>query len=92
LWEWPEKRGGGRVGRVLDGNTLGYARKREATASPLSPFPCGTLLHEIGRVELGHAAEADFTDGELTPRSISEAKAESGALICAESLVMDGVD
>jgi antirestriction protein ArdC len=76
----------------MDGNVLGYARKREVAVSPLSPFLYKTLFHEVGHVELGHTSEADFTDGEFTPRSIKEAEAESVALICSESLGLEGAE
>jgi hypothetical protein len=73
-----------------DGNCLGYARKREVAVSPLSPFPYKTLFHEVGHVELGHTAEIECVDGEHTPRNIREAEAESIALICSESLGLEG--
>jgi hypothetical protein len=75
-----------------DGNCLGYARKREVAVSPLSPFPYKTFFHEVGHVELGHTAEADFSDGEFTLRCIREVEAESVALICSESLGLGGAD
>jgi hypothetical protein len=41
---------------------------------------------------LGHTAESDFADGELTPRSLREAEAECVALICCEVLGLPGAD
>lgn len=75
-----------------DGNTLGFARRREVAVSPLSPFPYKTLFHEVGHVELGHTAEADLYDGEHISRSLREAEAESVALLCGESLGLGGAD
>jgi hypothetical protein len=76
----------------LDGNVMGYASKREIAISPLSPLPHKTLFHEMAHVELGHTAEADFTDSEQTPRSLREVEAEAVALLLCESLSLAGSD
>jgi len=72
-----------------DGNTLGYASGREIAVSPLSPLPYKTLFHEIGHVELGHT-DHGLTDGEHLTRSLREAEAESVALLCLETLGLEG--
>jgi hypothetical protein len=41
-------------------------------------------------VILGHTTEADFADAETTPRSLREVEAESVALLCCESLGLEG--
>ena len=39
---------------------------------------------------LGHAIKAEFADDETTPRSLREVEAESVALLCCESLGLEG--
>jgi hypothetical protein len=39
---------------------------------------------------LGHTSEGDFADGETTPRTLREVEAEAVALLCCESLGLDG--
>ena len=41
---------------------------------------------------IGHTAEADFADTEKTPRNLREVEAEAVALLCCESLELEGVD
>ena len=41
---------------------------------------------------LGHTTEADFSDDETTPRSLGEVEAESVALLCCESLGLEGAE
>jgi len=41
---------------------------------------------------LGHTAESDFTDTETTPRNLREVEAEAVALLCCESLGLEGAD
>ena len=41
---------------------------------------------------MGHTTEADFADDETTPRSLREVEAESVALLCCESLGLDGAE
>lgn len=75
---------------LTDGNVQGYARKREIAISPLAALPHKTRFHELGHVVLGHTTEADFNDGEATPRSLREVEAEAVALICLETLGLEG--
>jgi hypothetical protein len=77
---------------ITDGNTQGYARRREIAVSPLAQLPHKTTFHELAHVLLGHTAEADFSDGVITPRSLREVEAECVALICCEALGLDGAD
>ncbi len=76
----------------LDGNTLGYARRREIAVSPLSPTPHETTFHELAHVQLGHTGEGECHDDRLTPRNLKEVEAESVALICCESLGLPGAE
>jgi antirestriction protein ArdC len=73
-----------------NGNTQGYARKREVAISPLAELPHKTLFHELAHVELGHTTDADFSDSERTPRSLREVEAEAVALVICESLSLPG--
>jgi antirestriction protein ArdC len=75
-----------------DGNVQGFARKRQVAINPLAQLPYKTLFHELGHIILGHTAEADFADDETTPRSLCEVEAEAVALLCCESLGLEGAD
>lgn len=75
-----------------NGNTQGYARKREVAISPLAELPHKTLFHELAHVELGHTSEADFDDSDQTPSSLREVEAEAVALILCEALSLHGAD
>lgn len=77
---------------LLDGNTMGYASKRQIAISPLCPLPHKTLFHELAHVELGHTAEVSFNDSEHTPRSLREAEAEAVAMLLCESLELSGTE
>jgi len=72
-----------------DGNVQGFARGRQLAISPLAQLPHKTLFHEAAHVLL-HTAEGDFAEGETTPRSLREVEAEAVALLCCESLGLDG--
>ncbi len=73
-----------------DGNVQGFARDRRIAINPLAQLPTKTLLHELGHVMLGHTTEAEFADADTTPRSLREVEAESVALLCCESLGLEG--
>src|SRR6185295_13500536 len=73
------------------GNIQGFARKRQVAINPLAQLPFKTLFHELGHVIL-HTDEGDFADDETTPRSLCEVEAESVALLCCESLGLEGAD
>ena len=76
----------------FSGNTLGYARQREVTVSPLADMPERTLLHEIAHVVLGHTEENPMNDDGRTPKNLREIEAESVALICCEVLGLPGAE
>jgi antirestriction protein ArdC len=76
----------------IDGNVMGYARKREIAISPINPLPHKTLFHELAHVLLGHTAEIEQTDSEVTPRNLREAEAEAVALLCCEALNLPGTE
>ena len=39
-----------------------------------------------------HTGEGDFADGEATPRNLREVEAEAVALLCCESLGLEGAE
>jgi antirestriction protein ArdC len=75
-----------------DGNCQGFARRRQIAINPVAQLPHKTLFHEAAHVTLGHTAEADFADAETTPRNLREVEAEAVALLCCESLDIEGAD
>ena len=77
---------------ALDGNTLGYAQGRTIAVNPVNPLPHKTRFHELAHVLLGHTAEGEQHDGELTPRNLRECEAESVALLCCAALELPGIE
>ena len=75
-----------------DGNCQGFARQRQIAINPVAQLPYKTLFHELAHVILGHTTEADFADTEATPRNLREVEAEAVALLCCESLGLEGAD
>jgi N-terminal domain of anti-restriction factor ArdC len=76
----------------LDGNCQGYARNREIAINPVAQLPQKTFFHESAHILLGHCAEADFQDGEKTPKNLREVEAEAVALLCCEALGLEGAE
>jgi antirestriction protein ArdC len=77
---------------LTDGNVQGFARGRQLAINPVAQLPHKTLLHEVSHIVLGHTSEGDFADGETTPRNLREVEAEAVALLCCESLGVEGAD
>jgi antirestriction protein ArdC len=75
-----------------DGNCLGYARARSIAINPVNPTPQKTRFHELAHVLLGHTAEGEQNDGEITPRNLRECEAEAVALLCCAALGLPGVE
>lgn len=75
-----------------DGNCQGFARQRQIAINPVAQLPYKTLFHELAHIILGHTTEADFADTETTPRNLREVEAEAVALLCCESLGLEGSD
>jgi antirestriction protein ArdC len=74
---------------LMNGNCQGYAKGRQVAINPIAQLPVKTLFHELGHVILEQTSAA-IHDSEITPRSLKEVEAESVALLCLESLGMDG--
>ncbi len=74
-----------------DGNCLGYARERSIAINPINPLPHKTRFHELAHVLLGHTAEGEQADTEITPRNLRECEAEAVALVCCGALDLPGV-
>jgi hypothetical protein len=74
-----------------NGNCQGFAHQRNVAVSPIAFAPSRTLFHELAHVILGHTLELGrMDDHQFTPRNIREVEAECVALICCESLGLDG--
>ena len=76
----------------INGNVQRFARQREIAINPLAALPHKTTFHEIAHIVLGHTASEKLVDGELTPRHLREVEAESVALICCETLTLEGAE
>ncbi len=75
---------------LADGNVQGFAKHRQLAINPLAQLPHKTLFHELAHIILGHTEELSFADAETTPRNLREVEAESVALLCCESLNLEG--
>jgi antirestriction protein ArdC len=75
-----------------DGNIQGFARRRQVAVNPVAQLSHKTLFHELAHVTIGHTLESDFSDAEKTPRNLREVEAEAVALLCCESLGLEGAD
>ena len=53
---------------------MGSARERSIALNPLNPLPHKTRFHELAHVLLGHTAEGQQSDGEVTPRNLREVR------------------
>ena len=76
----------------LNGNIQGFAHGREIAVNPVATLPHKTTFHEIAHIVLGHTASEKLVDSEQTARHIREVEAESVALICCETLGLEGAD
>jgi antirestriction protein ArdC len=76
----------------INGNIQGFARAREIAISPVVALPHKTTFHELAHIVLGHTTAEKLVDSEQTVRHIREVEAESVALICCESLGLEGAE
>lgn len=75
----------------LNGNAQGYATfNKEIAINPLAQLPIKTLFHEIAHLVLGHTQIEILTDNENLTKNIIEVEAEATALLCLESLGLEG--
>ena len=77
---------------MADGNVLGYAKGRTIAISAVNPMPDKTTFHELAHVLLGHTGEGEQAEGADLPRNLREVEAEAVALLCVESLGLDGAE
>jgi len=76
---------------TLNGNCQGYATHENTIAiNPLAQLPFKTLFHELAHIVLGHTDKDALADNEDLTKNIIEVEAEATALLCLESLGMDG--
>jgi hypothetical protein len=66
-------------------------RADKIAINPVAQMPEKTTFHELAHIELGHTTEA-VHDSETLPRSLREVEAEAVALLCLESLGVDGAE
>jgi antirestriction protein ArdC len=76
----------------MNGNIQGFAHGRKIAVNPVAALPHKTTLHELAHVVLGHTTSEKLVDSEQTARHIREVEAESVALICCETLSLDGAE
>jgi hypothetical protein len=76
----------------MNGNIQGFAIGREIAVSPIAAIPHKTTFHEIAHCVLGHTTKEKLVDSEATPMNLREVEAEAVALICCESLNLDGAE
>jgi len=76
----------------MNGNIQGFANGRKIAVSPLAALPHKTTFHEVAHIVLGHTTTDRLVDSEQTARHIREVEAESVALICCETLGLEGAE
>jgi len=76
---------------LMNGNVQGYARQRTIAVSPVAALPHKTTFHEVAHVLLGHTAEGEQADTDITPRSLREVEAECVAMLCCAALDLPGI-
>jgi hypothetical protein len=74
----------------MNGNIQGFANGHEIAVNPVAALPHKTTFHEIAHIVLRHTTSEKLVDNEQTARHIREVEAESVALICCETLGLDG--
>ena len=76
----------------INGNIQGFARQRTIAVNPLATLPYKTTFHELAHIVLGHTTTERLVDGEKTSVHIREVEAESVALVCCETLGLEGAE
>jgi hypothetical protein len=76
----------------MNGNIQGFATGREFAINPIAAIPHKTTFHEIATSVLHHTTNEKLADSDATPMNLREAEAEAVALICCETLSLDGAE
>jgi antirestriction protein ArdC len=76
----------------INGNIQGFAKQREIAVNPLAALAHKTAFHEIAHVVLGHTTRERLVDSERGLTHLREVEAESVALICCETLALEGAE
>jgi len=76
----------------MNGNIQGFATGRGIAVSPIAAIPHKTTFHELAHCVLHHTTNERLVDSEATPINLREVEAEAVALICCESLNLDGAE
>jgi hypothetical protein len=76
----------------INGNVQGFANGREIAVNPLAALPHKTAFHEIAHIVLAHTATGKLVDVEHAAPHLREVEAESVALICCETLGLEGAE
>jgi antirestriction protein ArdC len=76
----------------MNGNIQGFATGREIAVSPIAAIPHKTTFHEIAHCVLEHTTKEKLVDSEATPINLREVEAEAVALICCETLSLEGTE
>ena len=76
----------------MNGNIQGFANGHEIAVNPVAALPHKTTFHELAHIVLGHTTSEKLVDSEQTAKHIREVEAESVALICCETLDLEGAD
>ncbi len=76
----------------INGNIQGFATGREIAVSPIAAIPHKTTFHEIAHCVLQHTTKVILVDAPDTPMNLREVEAEAVALICCETLSLDGAE
>jgi len=77
---------------LTNGNVQGFARGHTLSVNPVAAMPTKTCFHELGHILLGHTESGSVNDSEILPQSLKEVEAESVALLCLESLGLEGAE
>ena len=76
----------------INGNIQGFAVDRMIAVSPIAAIPHKTTFHEIAHCVLRHTTNDKLVDFEAAPSDLREVEAEAVALICCETLGLDGAE
>jgi antirestriction protein ArdC len=76
----------------INGNIQGFATGREIAVSPVAAIPHKTTFHEIAHCVLEHTTKEKLVDSEDTTINLREVEAEAVALICCETLSLEGAE